>query len=170
MVAEELKIQTALHLAAWQGHVEIVKTLLGRDPQLARRNDKKGQTALHMAVKGVSSEVVRLIVDADPAIVMLPDKFGAIEPLREIERDCVRLWEYAFCKEDAILGFCDQTFLMEEKNPTPTYKSLSLSLVQKKRREVLIMTAIGGVRKNLKDFDKEEGDVGSILLGHEFKK
>ncbi|KAM2860464.1 hypothetical protein COP2_025758 [Malus domestica] len=77
---------------------------------------------------------------------------------------------FVFFMASPILGFCDQTFLMEEKNPTPTYKSLSLSLVQKKRREVFIMTAIGGVRKNLKDFDKEEGDVGSILSGHEFKK
>ncbi|KAJ6743285.1 CASKIN [Salix viminalis] len=62
--------------AARQGHVEVVKALLDKDPQLARRIDKKGQTALHMAVKGVSGEVVVLLLEADPAIVMLPDKFG----------------------------------------------------------------------------------------------
>ena len=58
------------------GHPEIVKLLLSKDPQLARRNDKKGQTALHMAVKGQRRDVVKLLLDADPAIVMLPDKFG----------------------------------------------------------------------------------------------
>ena len=68
--------KNALHLAARQGHVEIVKALLRKDPQLARRNDKKGQTALHMAVKGTSCEVVKLLLNADPALVMLPDRFG----------------------------------------------------------------------------------------------
>lgn len=68
--------KNALHLAARQGHVEIVKALLDKDPQLARRTDKKGQTALHMAVKGQSTEVVKLLLDADAAIVMLPDKLG----------------------------------------------------------------------------------------------
>ncbi|KAG8501491.1 hypothetical protein CXB51_003979 [Gossypium anomalum] len=68
--------KNALHLAARQGHVDVVKTLLCRDPQLARRTDKKGQTALHMAVKGQSCEVVKLLLEADAAIVMLPDKFG----------------------------------------------------------------------------------------------
>ncbi|KAL9828451.1 Ankyrin repeat-containing protein ITN1 [Arabidopsis thaliana] len=66
--------KNALHLAARQGHVEVIKALLSKDPQLARRIDKKGQTALHMAVKGQSSEVVKLLLDADPAIVMQPDK------------------------------------------------------------------------------------------------
>ncbi|KAF8775387.1 hypothetical protein HU200_004806 [Digitaria exilis] len=68
--------KNALHFAARQGHVGIVKSLLEKDPQLARRNDKKGQTALHMAVKGTSCDVLRALVDADPAIVMLPDKNG----------------------------------------------------------------------------------------------
>ena len=56
-------------MAARQGHVDVVKLLLGKDPQLARRTDKKGQTALHMAVKGVSCEVVKLILGADAAIL-----------------------------------------------------------------------------------------------------
>jgi ankyrin repeat protein len=68
--------KNALHFAARQGHTGIVKALLEKDPQLARRNDKKGQTALHMAVKGTSCDVLRALVDADPAIVMLPDKNG----------------------------------------------------------------------------------------------
>ncbi|TVU36745.1 hypothetical protein EJB05_18691, partial [Eragrostis curvula] len=68
--------KNALHFAARQGHIGIVDALLEKDPQLARRNDKKGQTALHMAVKGTSCDVLRALVDADPAIVMLPDKNG----------------------------------------------------------------------------------------------
>lgn len=68
--------KNALHFAARQGHVEIAKALLDKDPQLARATDKKGQTAFNMAVKGTSSAVVQALVDADPAIVMLPDKYG----------------------------------------------------------------------------------------------
>ncbi|KAK3162401.1 hypothetical protein QOZ80_1BG0089120 [Eleusine coracana subsp. coracana] len=68
--------KNALHFAARQGHIGIVKALLEKDPQLARRNDRKGQTALHMAVKGTNCDVLRALVDADPAIVMLPDKNG----------------------------------------------------------------------------------------------
>lgn len=67
--------KNALHLAARQGHLEIVKALLDRDPQLAQRTDKKGETALQMAVKGVSCQVVRLLLEADAAIVLI-DKFG----------------------------------------------------------------------------------------------
>ncbi|KAK9064137.1 hypothetical protein SSX86_018009 [Deinandra increscens subsp. villosa] len=71
-----------LHIAASQGHharsghVDTVRILLEKEPQLARKMDKQGQTALHMAVKGASSEVVKLLLEADAAIVMLPDKSG----------------------------------------------------------------------------------------------
>lgn len=68
--------KNALHLAARQGHVEIVKAFLDKDRHLARRTDKKGQTTLHMAVKGVCCQVVKLLLEADAAIVMLPDRFG----------------------------------------------------------------------------------------------
>ncbi|KAG6526887.1 hypothetical protein ZIOFF_008974 [Zingiber officinale] len=46
------------------------EALLGKDPHLARRTDKKG----HMAVTGTNCEVVKALVDADLAIVMLPDR------------------------------------------------------------------------------------------------
>ncbi|KAL5546472.1 hypothetical protein UlMin_006159 [Ulmus minor] len=65
--------KNALHLAARQGHVDIVRRLLEKDPQLASRTDKKGQTVLHMVGKGVNCQVVKLILNADAAIVMLPD-------------------------------------------------------------------------------------------------
>ncbi|KAG6523075.1 hypothetical protein ZIOFF_012928 [Zingiber officinale] len=41
------------------------EALLGKDPHLARRTDKKGQTALHMAVKGTNCEVVKALLNTD---------------------------------------------------------------------------------------------------------
>ncbi|KAJ6322849.1 hypothetical protein OIU77_012651 [Salix suchowensis] len=70
---------TPLVSAATRGHTAVVIEIAVKgckDPQLARRTDKKGQTALHMAVKGQSCDVVKLLLNADAAIVMLPDKFG----------------------------------------------------------------------------------------------
>nr|GMD53801.1 ankyrin repeat-containing protein ITN1 [Ipomoea batatas] len=58
--------KNALHLAARQGHVDILKALcLTKIHNLARRTDKKGQTALHMAVKGVNCEVVKCEREAE---------------------------------------------------------------------------------------------------------
>jgi ankyrin repeat protein len=68
--------ENALHFAARQGRIGIVKALLEKNPQFARWNDKKGQTALHISVKRTSCDVLQALVDADPAIVMLPDKNG----------------------------------------------------------------------------------------------
>ena len=68
--------KNALHLSSRQGYVDVVRILLGKDAQLARRTDKKGQSPLYMAVKGVSCEVLKLLLAADVASIMLPDKFG----------------------------------------------------------------------------------------------
>lgn len=68
--------RNALHLAARLQNVEMVKTLLEKDSQLAQSTDQKGQSALHMASKGVGHELVRLLVKADPAVLALPDLKG----------------------------------------------------------------------------------------------
>jgi len=46
--------KNALHLASRQGYVDVVRILLGKDAQLARKTDRKGQSLLYMAVKGVN--------------------------------------------------------------------------------------------------------------------
>jgi ankyrin repeat protein len=68
--------KTALHSAARNGHVEVVRALLTMDPGIATRIDKKGQTALHMAVKGQNIEVVEELIVADPSAVNRIDTKG----------------------------------------------------------------------------------------------
>ena len=69
--------KNALHLDARSGYIDIVRALLAKDPQMARRIDKKGHRTLHMASKGSNYlEVVKELLQVDPAIVMLLDKNG----------------------------------------------------------------------------------------------
>jgi ankyrin repeat protein len=65
--------KTALHSAARNGHLEVLKALLEKEPEITKRIDRKGQTALHMAVKGQSSEVVEVLIMADPSSVNMVD-------------------------------------------------------------------------------------------------
>ncbi|KAL0370034.1 UNVERIFIED_CONTAM: Ankyrin repeat-containing protein [Sesamum angustifolium] len=71
---------TALHTAATQGRIEIVNfflgALVGKDPGITIRTDKKGQTALHMAVKGQNLEVVEELIRADRSTINMVDTKG----------------------------------------------------------------------------------------------
>ncbi|KAM3236373.1 hypothetical protein P3L10_016410 [Capsicum annuum] len=81
-VAEALKIspallchwnnknETALHVAANEGHIEVVHLLLSIDEHhketLMRMADDNGDTALHKAVRSRHQDVARLLVKEDP--------------------------------------------------------------------------------------------------------
>lgn len=74
---------TPLHLAGRTGEVEIVKSLLGLDPNLVRMmcrpNRDTHQTPLHFAAMGGHEEVVRQLTNLETEIVAgmcLPDKNG----------------------------------------------------------------------------------------------
>ncbi|MCS6903929.1 MAG: ankyrin repeat domain-containing protein [Bacteroidia bacterium] len=54
--------RTALHLAIWPAHKEIVKLLIQKDPNLALQ-DNHGNTPLHVAVIRQNVEVVKLLID-----------------------------------------------------------------------------------------------------------
>ncbi|KAJ6316412.1 hypothetical protein OIU78_019658 [Salix suchowensis] len=68
--------KTALHSAARNGHLEILKALLSMEPGLANKIDQKGQTALHMAVKGQNVELVQELIKADPSLTNMVDNQG----------------------------------------------------------------------------------------------
>ncbi|CAK8989891.1 DNA topoisomerase 3-beta (DNA topoisomerase III beta) [Durusdinium trenchii] len=60
--------QTALHVAALQGHLEVVKVLLSTQSfeEEVDRRDRWGRTALHLAVEQHHSEVARSIAEPRP--------------------------------------------------------------------------------------------------------
>ncbi|GLT26741.1 hypothetical protein SLA2020_017860 [Shorea laevis] len=70
--------KSALHAAARNGHLEIVKALLRKEPRIATRIDKKGRTALHKAVKRENVEVVNELVNLDPSLINIVDAKGNI--------------------------------------------------------------------------------------------
>jgi ankyrin repeat protein len=58
------------------GHVEVVRSLLNKDPDIGLRTDKKGQTALHMASKGQNADIVVELLKPDISVVHVEDKQG----------------------------------------------------------------------------------------------
>jgi ankyrin repeat protein len=68
--------KTALHSAARNGHLEILKALLSKEPGLVIKIDKKGQTALHMAVKGQTVELVEELIMSEPSLMNMVDNKG----------------------------------------------------------------------------------------------
>ncbi|KAJ6305554.1 hypothetical protein OIU78_020989 [Salix suchowensis] len=68
--------KTALHSAARNGHVEVVRALLTMEPGMATRTDKKGQTAFHMAAKGQNIEMVEELIVAQPSSINMVDTKG----------------------------------------------------------------------------------------------
>ncbi len=69
--------KNALHISARSVYTYIVRVLLVKDPQIARRTDIKGQTTLRVATKGANYlDAVKELLQVDPKIVMLPDENG----------------------------------------------------------------------------------------------
>jgi ankyrin repeat protein len=69
---------TALHLAAMNGHEKVVELLVTAGAKMDIRNDDGGHTALSCAVKGRNLEVVKLLVHANEIATSIDglDDFG----------------------------------------------------------------------------------------------
>ncbi|MQM07495.1 hypothetical protein Taro_040329 [Colocasia esculenta] len=61
------------------GHIEVVKSILTKDPSVCFKIDKKGQTTLHVAVKGQNVDIVMELLKPDPSIINLKDGKGETE-------------------------------------------------------------------------------------------
>ncbi|KAF3644140.1 putative ankyrin repeat-containing protein-like [Capsicum annuum] len=100
---EYQKHETALHIAANEGHIEVVHLLLSIDEYykepLMRMTDENGDTALHKAVRSRHQDVARLLVKEDPEFefpsdkaretpMHLADEFGLRDALVEILNSC----------------------------------------------------------------------------------
>ena len=68
---------TALHLAIWKGHLEMVKLFLTKEENINAQN-KKGETALHWAsCIGENLDVIKLLLEKG-ANVNAQDEDGAV--------------------------------------------------------------------------------------------
>ncbi|KAK4713679.1 hypothetical protein R3W88_019586 [Solanum pinnatisectum] len=79
------KNETALHLAAHEGHTDVVRVLLGVVGGESQRNNKEtlmrmiddnGDTALHKAVRTGCLHTVTLLVQGDPEFKFPPNNAG----------------------------------------------------------------------------------------------
>ncbi|KAM3268597.1 hypothetical protein P3S67_031538 [Capsicum chacoense] len=97
------KNETALHVAANEGHIEVVHSLFSMEEHhketLMSITDENGDTALHKAVRSRHQNVARLLVKEDPAfefpsnkaretLLYLAAESGLREALSEILNSC----------------------------------------------------------------------------------
>nr|DAD21889.1 TPA_asm: hypothetical protein HUJ06_023352 [Nelumbo nucifera] len=75
--------ESPLHIAATLGHVDFVKLLLSRKPELARLKDLRGHTPLHLAAARGHLEIVKALLDQDsgPGLCHARDTNGMIAAL-----------------------------------------------------------------------------------------
>eukprot|EP01018_Ginkgo_biloba_P008593 Gb_26482 [translate_table: standard] len=67
---------TALHLAVCGDHLDIVKYLLGLEPQVCYSLNKNGESPLHIAVKLGFHETAKLIIEYKPDCIEVRSKDG----------------------------------------------------------------------------------------------
>ncbi|PHU18459.1 hypothetical protein BC332_14154 [Capsicum chinense] len=102
------KNEAALHIAANEGHIEVVHLLLSIDEHyketLMRMTDKNGDTALHKAVRSRHQDVARLWVKEDPEFefptnkaretpMYLAAESGKVDVIHTLLNHCPDCWE-----------------------------------------------------------------------------
>ena len=75
MDAQDQNLETALHIAAWNGHGRIAHVLLKAGANKLVKNEE-GETALHIASSRGSLDCVRSLLDSSKTGLDDPDKYG----------------------------------------------------------------------------------------------
>ncbi|KAM3268567.1 hypothetical protein P3S67_031508 [Capsicum chacoense] len=79
LCCQNKKNETALHIAANEGHTEVVRVLLASvedhntKEKLTRMTDASGDSALHKAVRSQHLDVVKLLLKEDPEFEFPPN-------------------------------------------------------------------------------------------------
>lgn len=68
--------ETPLHVAATLGHIDFVKEILHRKPQLAKELDSQRSSPLHLASAKGYVEIVKALVAVSPALCFARDRDG----------------------------------------------------------------------------------------------
>ena len=122
-----LKGETPLHLAAREGHLEIVEDLIrtakslpvdietgiGAEKVILRTKNKRKDTALHEAVRYGHSNVVKLLIEEDPEFTYGPNSSGRTPLYIAAERRFTDMVDMIIstCHSPAYGGFNGRTAL-----------------------------------------------------------
>ena len=58
--------RTALHLASTQGHVDVVRVLIEKAPEMCLAHDRDGRNPVHVAALNGRVDVLEVLVEASP--------------------------------------------------------------------------------------------------------
>ncbi|XP_057842333.2 uncharacterized protein LOC131051725 [Cryptomeria japonica] len=134
---------TALHIAAREGHQDIVKWILKEKPSLAKARNKDENAVLHEAAKSGNTEVVRLLLQLNQSSNDRHNKFretalviasqyghvGAVKLLLQARPSEDPFEWHRSVREAALRGYKDVVVAMLANTPRCNFTSLLMRLL-----------------------------------------
>ncbi|KAH6782955.1 hypothetical protein C2S52_007914 [Perilla frutescens var. hirtella] len=167
--------ETPLHVAAMLGHVDFVKEIIGRKPQLVNELNSQKSSPLHLASAEGHVDVVRALLSADQSTCLVRDKNeltplhlaaskGRVEVMRvllEAQPDAARLTVYG---GESILHLCVKRYQLEalklvveavdephelvNSRDVDGNTALHLAVADKQVETTKFLVSVGGVEMN----------------------